>query len=128
MKSFRLYEEVNKNYKQFYEKLDMSFKYLVDKYYKYFDENKKEKLFILNDLSTDLEKVSNLFDNYGYTYFPSNVEDISEDSFEDVIMRYLDTFKKFVDEGNIAIETLNVYVKTLMVLVDKHKSINEHFE
>ena len=128
MISFNLYENLNKQYKYFYEKLDMSLNYLVDKYYNYFDADKKERPFILNDLSKDLEKISNLLDNYGYTYTPANAEDISEQSFEEVIMRYLESFKDYVDNGSSNIETINVNIKRLLMIVDKHKNINEHFE
>ena len=123
----KIFEELNKDYKVFYDKLDMSLNYLYDKYYKYFDENKKERLFILNDLSSDLEKVSNLLDNYGYTYTPSSFGDIDEDNFEEVLMRYLESFKKYVDNGESNVETINVNIKYLLYLVDKHKSKTEHF-
>lgn len=123
----KIFEELNKDYKVFYDKLDMSLSYLYDKYYKYFDENKKERLFILNDLSSDLEKVSNLLDNYGYTYTPSSFGDIDEDNFEEVLMRYLESFKKYVDNGESNVETINVNIKYLLYLVDKHKSKTEHF-
>lgn len=128
IKSSQLYEAIDKNFKQFYEKLDMSLSYLVDKYYSYFDESRPERLSILNDLSKDLDRLANLFDNYGFTYYPSNAEDISEDRFEEVIMRYLDFFKKYVDQGISNVETINVNVKTLLTIVDKHKNISEHFE
>lgn len=123
----KIFEELNKDYKVFYDKLDMSLSYLYDKYYNYFDENKKERLFILNDLSSDLEKVSNLLDNYGYTYTPSSFGDIDEDNFEEVLMRYLESFKKYVDNGESNVETINVNIKYLLYLVDKHKSKTEHF-
>lgn len=123
----KIFEELNKDYKVFYDKLDMSLSYLYDKYYKYFDENKKERLFILNDLSSDLEKVSNLLDNYGYTYTPSSFGDIDEDNFEEVLMRYLESFKKYVDNGESNVETINVNIKYLLYLVDKHKNKTEHF-
>lgn len=128
MKSLKIYESLNRDYKVFYEKLEMSLNYLVEKYSKYFDESKKERLFILEDMSKDLEKVSNLLDNYGYTYTPSNAEDISEDSFEEVVMRYLESFRKYVDDGSSNIETINVNIKKLLMIVDKHKIVNEHFE
>lgn len=128
MSSKKIYEEVNKNYKQFYEKLGMSLNYLINKYYNYFNEDKKEKLFILEDMSKDLDKIINLLDNYGYTFYPSNVDDVSEDNFEEIIMRYLESFKKYVENGDSNIETINVNIKTLAMLIDKHKTISEHFE
>lgn len=128
MSSKKLYEEVSKNYKQFYEKLEMSLNYLINKYYNYFNEDKKEKLFILEDMSKDLDKIINLLDNYGYTFYPSNVDDVSEDNFEEIIMRYLESFKKYVENGDSNVETINVNIKTLAMLIDKHKTISEHFE
>ena len=128
MSSKKIYEEVSKNYKQFYEKLEMSLNYLINKYYNYFNEDKKEKLFVLEDMSKDLDKVINLLDNYGYTFYPSNVDDVSEDNFEEIIMRYLESFKKYVENGDSNVETINVNVKTLAMLIDKHKTISEHFE
>lgn len=128
MSSKKIYEEVNKNYKQFYEKLEMSLNYLINKYYNYFNEDKKEKLFILEDMSKDLDKIINLLDNYGYTFYPSNVDDVSEDNFEEIIMRYLESFKKYVENGDSNVETINVNIKTLAMLIDKHKTISEHFE
>ena len=128
MSSKKIYEEVNKNYKQFYEKLEMSLNYLINKYYNYFNEDRKEKLFILEDMSKDLDKIINLLDNYGYTFYPSNVDDVSEDNFEEIIMRYLESFKKYVENGDSNVETINVNVKTLAMLIDKHKTISEHFE
>ena len=120
-------EELNKSSKLFYDKLEMSLNYIIDKYNDYFDETKKERRFILEDLVKDLEKISNLLDNYGYTYYPSNVEDVSEDVFEEIVMRYLNSFKSFIDNGDSNIETINVNVKTLMTLIDKHKIKSEHF-
>lgn len=128
MSSKKIYEEVSKNYKQFYEKLEMSLNYLINKYYNYFNEDKKEKLFILEDMSKDLDKIINLLDNYGYTFYPSNVDDVSEDNFEEIIMRYLESFKKYVENGDSNVETINVNIKTLAMLIDKHKTISEHFE
>lgn len=128
MSSKKIYEEVSKNYKQFYEKLEMSLNYLINKYYNYFNEDKKEKLFVLEDMSKDLDKIINLLDNYGYTFYPSNVDDVSEDNFEEIIMRYLESFKKYVENGDSNVETINVNVKTLAMLIDKHKTISEHFE
>lgn len=128
MSSKKLYEEMSKNYKQFYEKLEMSLNYLINKYYNYFNEDKKEKLFILEDMSKDLDKIINLLDNYGYTFYPSNVDDVSEDNFEEIIMRYLESFKKYVENGDSNVETINVNIKTLAMLIDKHKTISEHFE
>lgn len=128
MSSKKIYEEVSKNYKQFYEKLEMSLNYLINKYYNYFNEDKKEKLFILEDMSKDLDKIINLLDNYGYTFYPSNVDDVSEDNFEEIIMRYLESFKKYVKNGDSNVETINVNIKTLAMLIDKHKTISEHFE
>lgn len=128
MSSKKIYEEVSKNYKQFYEKLEMSLNYLINKYYNYFNEDKKEKLFVLEDMSKDLDKIINLLDNYGYTFYPSNVDDVSEDNFEEIIMRYLESFKKYVENGDSNVETINVNIKTLAMLIDKHKAISEHFE
>ena len=128
MGSKKIYEEVSKNYKQFYEKLEMYLNYLINKYYNYFNEDKKEKLFVLEDMSKDLDKIINLLDNYGYTFYPSNVDDVSEDNFEEIIMRYLESFKKYVENGDSNVETINVNVKTLAMLIDKHKTISEHFE
>lgn len=128
MSSKKIYEEVSKNYKQFYEKLEMSLNYLINKYYNYFNEDKKEKLFVLEDMSKDLDKIINLLDNYGYTFYPSNVDDVSEDNFEEIIMRYLESFKKYVENGDSNVETINVNIKTLAMLIDKHKTISEHFE
>ena len=80
-------EELNRSSKLFYDKLEMSLNYVIDKYSSYFDETKKERRFILEDLVKDLEKISNLLDNYGYTYYPSNVDDVSDDVFEEIVMR-----------------------------------------
>ena len=42
-----LYEET-KQMKVFYEKLDKSLQILIDRYKNYFDEHKKDRIFILN--------------------------------------------------------------------------------
>lgn len=123
----KILEATTKNYKQFYEKVDMALNYLVKKYYKYIQSDKKERLFILEDLSKDLDKVSNLFNNYGYTAMPSNVDDVSEEVFEELIQRYFDSFKDYVENGSSNLETININVKTLSILVDKHKMKSEHF-
>ena len=120
-------EELNRSSKLFYDKLEMSLNYVIDKYSSYFDETKKERRFILEDLVKDLEKISNLLDNYGYTYYPSNVVDVSEDVFEEIVMRYLNSFKSFIDNGDSNIETINVNVKTLVTLSGKHKIKSAHF-
>ena len=120
-------EELNKDNKQFYEKLDMSLKYIVDKYSVYFDSNEQTKESLLVSLDSDLEKLSNLFDNYGYTYEPSFIGDISESAFEEVIMRYMKSFKDYLDDGSSNLETLNVDIKTLLKQVDKHLEKMKHF-
>ena len=115
-----------KNYKLFFDKLEYALTELIKRYRVYFDTDKEERPEVLDKFSNDLERVSNLLDNYGYTYFPTNIEDISEGTFETLVDRYLDEFQKYIyGEGNL--ETLNVHVKNLLVLVDKHKNINEHF-
>jgi hypothetical protein len=121
-----LYEET-KNMKQFYEKIDAALQTLVDRYKSYFDSIKKDRVFILNNLSRDLERISNLLDNYGYTYTPTDMGDISEGVFEVIIGRYLDGFQKFIDDGDSNLETLNVDIKNLLTIVDKHKNVSEHF-
>ena len=42
-------------------------------------------------------------------------------------MRYLESFKKYVDNGESNVETIKVNIKYLLYLVDKHKSKTEHF-
>ncbi|MBO7615102.1 MAG: hypothetical protein J6T15_05340 [Bacilli bacterium] len=121
-----LYEEV-KNNKEFYEKLDDALRTLIDRYKGYFDSNKKDRTFILDNFERDLERVANLMDNYGYTYTPTDMEDVSEDIFETIVLRYLEGFQDFLDKGKSNIETINVDVKNLLKLIDKHKSISEHF-
>jgi glutaredoxin 2 len=121
-----LYEEV-KNNKEFYEKLDDALRTLIDRYKGYFDSSKKDRTFILDNFERDLERVANLMDNYGYTYTPTDMEDVSEDIFETIVLRYLEGFQDFLDKGKSNIETINVDVKNLLKLIDKHKSISEHF-
>lgn len=119
-------EEV-KNMKVFYDKLDEALKELIDRYKNYFDAIKKDRVFILNNLSRDLERISNLFNNYGYTYSPNDIEDVSEEVFEILVGRYFEGFQKYLDSGEGNLETLNVDIKNLLTLVDKHKNISEHF-
>ena len=119
-------EEV-KNMKAFYEKIDMALQELVDRYKNYFDIHKKDRVFALNNLSKDLERISNLLNNYGYTYSPTDMQDVSEEVFEVLVGRYMDGFQNFIDFGDSNLETLNVDIKNLLTLVDKHKNVSEHF-
>ena len=116
-----------KDMKNFYEKLDMSLTELINRYDGYFDTKKKDRIFMLNNLSRDLERISNLLDNYGFTYSPTDMTDVSEEVFEVLVERYLKEFKDFLDDGSGNIETLNVDIKNLLTIVDKHKNIVEHF-
>ena len=116
-----------KNMKSFYEKLDKSLQQLVDRYKDYFDTSKKDRVFMLNNFSRDLERISNLLNNYGYTYSPADTEDVSEGVFEILVGRYLDGFQDFISNGDSNLETLNVDIKNLLTLVDKHKNVSEHF-
>ena len=119
-------EEV-KNMKVFYEKIDMALQELVDRYKNYFDIHKKDRVFALNNLSRDLERISNLLNNYGYTYSPTDMQDVSEEVFEVLVGRYMDGFQKFIDLGDSNLETLNVDIKNLLTIVDRHKNVSEHF-
>ena len=119
-------EEV-KNMKAFYEKIDMALQELVDRYKNYFDTHKKDRVFALNNLSRDLERISNLLNNYGYTYSPTDMQDVSEEVFEVLVGRYMDGFQKFIDSGDSNLETLNVDIKNLLTIVDRHKNVSEHF-
>lgn len=119
-------EEV-KNMKAFYEKIDMALQELVDRYKNYFDVHKKDRVFALNNLSRDLERISNLLNNYGYTYSPTDMQDVSEEVFEVLVGRYMDGFQKFIDLGDSNLETLNVDIKNLLTIVDRHKNVSEHF-
>lgn len=119
-------EEV-KNMKAFYEKIDMALQELVDRYKNYFDIHKKDRVFALNNLSRDLERISNLLNNYGYTYSPTDMQDVSEEVFEVLVGRYMDGFQKFIDFGDSNLETLNVDIKNLLTIVDRHKNVLEHF-
>ena len=118
-------EEV-KNMKAFYEKIDMALQELVDRYKNYFDIHKKDRVFALNNLSRDLERISNLLNNYGYTYSPTDMQDVSEEVFEVLVGRYMDGFQKFIDSGDSNLETLNVDIKNLLTIVDRHKNVSEH--
>ena len=119
-------EEV-KNMKAFYEKIDMALQELVDRYKNYFDIHKKDRVFALNNLSRDLERISNLLNNYGYTYSPTDMQDVSEEVFEVLVGRYMDGFQEFIDLGDSNLETLNVDIKNLLTIVDRHKNVLEHF-
>ena len=119
-------EEV-KNMKAFYEKIDIALQELVDRYKNYFDIHKKDRVFALNNLSRDLERISNLLNNYGYTYSPTDMQDVSEEVFEVLVGRYMDGFQKFIDLGDSNLETLNVDIKNLLTIVDRHKNVSEHF-
>jgi hypothetical protein len=119
-------EEV-KNMKAFYEKIDMALQQLVDRYKDYFDTHKKDRVFALNNLSRDLERISNLLNNYGYTYSPTDMQDVSEEVFEVLVGRYMDGFQKFIDSGDGNLETLNVDIKNMLSIVDRHKNVSEHF-
>ena len=119
-------EEV-KNMKAFYEKIDRALQELVDRYKNYFDIHKKDRVFALNNLSRDLERISNLLNNYGYTYSPTDMQDVSEEVFEVLVGRYMDGFQKFIDLGDSNLETLNVDIKNLLTIVDRHKNVSEHF-
>lgn len=121
-----LVEEIKDN-KRFYEKLEDALNLLIDRYGDYFDLSKENRAKMLDNFSRDLERVANLLDNFGYTYTPTDIPDMSEATFEVVVNRYLDSFRKYIEgEGNL--ETLNVDIKNLLTLVDKHKVIKEHFE
>lgn len=116
-----------KSQKAFYDKLDSALQELVNRYKSYFSSHKKDRVFMLNNFARDLERISNLLDNYNYTYRPAGIPDVSEDVFEVMVMRYLDGFQRYIDEGESNLETLNVDIKNLLTLVDKHKNISEHF-
>jgi len=113
--------------KIFYEKIDDALQVLVNRYKDYFDTHNKDRIFVLNNLSRDLERISNLLDNYGFTYTPTDMEDVSEGVFEVLVGRYLEGFQSFIDDGEGNLETLNVDIKNLLTLVDKHKNVSEHF-
>lgn len=119
-------EEI-KNNKEFYEKLETSLQTLIDRYSDYFDSDKKDRVFILDNFERDLERIANLLNNYGYTYTPTDMVDVSENSFETIVNRYLDEFRKFIDTGEGNIETINVDIKNLLILIDKHRTVSEHF-
>lgn len=121
-----IFEEI-KNMKIFYEKIDDALQVLVNRYKDYFDTHNKDRIFVLNNLSRDLERISNLLDNYGFTYTPTDMEDVSEGVFEVLVGRYLEGFQSFIDDGEGNLETLNVDIKNLLTLVDKHKNVSEHF-
>lgn len=120
------YNEV-KNMKNFYEKIDMALQEFINRYRDYFDSHKKDRVFVLNNMSRDLERISNLLNNYGFTYSPTDMQDVSEEVFEVLVNRYLDDFKKFVDSGDSNLETINAEIKDLLTIVDKHKNVSEHF-
>jgi acetolactate synthase small subunit len=121
-----LIEEVVDN-KAFYEKLESSLQTLIDRYKVYPGSEKKDRLFILNNFSRDVERLANLLNNYGYTYSPADVADISEETFEVAVDRILQGFQDFIDKGDSNLETINVDIKNLLTLIDKHKAVSEHF-
>ena len=121
-----LIEEIRSD-KRFYEKLDKALQTLIDRYKDYFNTHKKDRRFILDNFIRDLERIANLLDNFGYTYTPTDMIDMSEETFEVAVTRYLDEFQKFIDEGSSNLETINVSIKNLLVLADKHKTVEEHF-
>ena len=115
-----------KDMKNFYNKLDSALSYLINKYRNYTqEENKKE---VLDNLAKDLDMVSNLLDNYGYTYRPANKLDIGNKSFDVVLVRYLNSFQDYLDKGIGEVETLATDIRTLLSFVDKHRAIKENFE
>lgn len=113
--------------KAFYEKLESSLQTLIDRYKIYSKSEKKDRIFILNNFSRDVERIANLLDNYGYTYSPTDMPDMSEETFEVSVERILDGFQDFLDNGTSNLETINVDIKNLLTLIDKHKSVKEHF-
>lgn len=113
--------------KAFYEKLESSLQTLIDRYKIYSKSEKKDRIFILNNFSRDVERIANLLDNYGYTYSPTDMPDMSEETFEVSVERILDGFQDFLDNGTSNLETINVDIKNLLTLIDKHKSVTEHF-
>ena len=115
-----------KNMKNFYSKLDGALSYVVNKYRDYSQkENKKE---LLDNLAEDLDRISNLLDNYGYTYRPANKLDINNKSFDVVLVRYLNSFQDYLDKGIGEVETIATDIRTLLSFVDKHRAIKENFE
>lgn len=121
-----IYEDI-KNQKQFYDKIESALRELVKRYKDYFKSDKKDRIFILNNFERDVERISNLLNNYGYTYSPTDIPDISEETFEVAITRILEGFEKFLDDGESNLETINVDIKNLLTLIDKHKTVSEHF-
>ena len=113
--------------KAFYEKLESSLQTLIDRYKIYSKSEKKDRIFILNNFSRDVERIANLLNNYGYTYTPTDMPDMSEETFEVSVERILDGFQEFLDKGTSNLETINVDIKNLLTLIDKHKSVKEHF-
>ena len=121
-----MFEEI-KNNKIFYEKIESALQELINRYDGYFETHKKDRVFMLNNFSRDLERISNLLNNYGYTYSPTDIQDVSEDTFEIMIGRFMEGFKDFIDNGASNLETINTDIKNLLTLVDKHRNVSEHF-
>lgn len=114
-----LLEEIKDN-KRFYEKLEDALKEFIRRYKGYFDSASNIRPDILKNMARDLERLSNLMDNFGYTYTPVDVQDVPESIFEVMVTRYLEGFEKYID-GESNLETLNVDIKSLLTAVDKHK-------
>ena len=121
-----MFEEIENN-KIFYEKIESALQELINRYDGYFETNKKDRVFMLNNFSRDLERISNLLNNYGYTYSPTDIQDVSEDTFEIMVGRFMEGFKDFIDNGASNLETINTDIKNLLTLVDKHRNVSEHF-
>ena len=83
----------------------------------------KYKIIMSKEANRDVERISNLLDNYGYTYTPTDAVDVSEEVFEIMVGRYLEGFQKFIDDGDGNLETLNVDIKNLQTIIDKHKNV-----
>lgn len=116
-----------KDMKSFYNKLEGSLNYIINKYRNYNDLSDDKKESVLRNLAEDLDKISNLLDNYGYTYRPAKRLDVNNKSFGVLLVRYLNGFQDYIDKGTLEVETIATDIRTLINLIDKHISVKENF-
>lgn len=94
---------------------------LIDYYY-YLDSN-SEKNENLSDLSSELNKVTDIFDNLSYDYVPENTPDVDDNKFKSILLKYKDIILSFVNnftEDNF--ESFNSETRYILNLIDIHRT------
>lgn len=106
-----------KDMKVFYDKLDKVLETIL-KYRDIVDMRGERRASRIEELEYLLNKTSNLFDNFGFTYRPTLAKRPDTEEFNTTLSRYLDGFQDYLDRGSLVPETLAVDIRNLIYLID----------